>query len=48
MKGKAVNMNYELKKGYFEISKGGLSSSIYFYQISDGDKKVSTGKIIIR
>jgi hypothetical protein len=48
IKGRLVEMNYELNKGYFEINKGELSPNIYLYQISDGDKKVSTGKIIIQ
>jgi hypothetical protein len=35
-------------KGYVEIRKGNLSPGIYFYQISDRDKSVASGKIIIQ
>ncbi len=48
IKGKVVNMNAKMKNGYFEINKGNLSPNLYFYQIFDGNKKVSTGKIVIQ
>ena len=48
IKGKSVNMNATMKKGYFEIHKGELSPGIYFYKISDHQEKVATGKIIVQ
>jgi len=46
--GKRVNMNYELKNNFIEISKGDLPANIYVYQIIDENHKISSGKIIIQ
>jgi hypothetical protein len=48
LSGQKVNMNPKLKEGSFEISKGKLSSGVYFYQISRNHKRVSAGKIIVQ
>ena len=43
---KLVNMSKKIKNGYFKISKEYPSSEIYFYQLFDGQKKNSIGKIV--
>ena len=48
IKGQSIDMSYTMKKGYFEINKGNLNPNIYFYQISDSNGKVYSGKIVIQ
>ena len=48
IKGQLIDMPNKIKNGYFEINRGSLEANIYFYEISDRQKKISSGKIVIQ
>jgi len=46
--GRLVNTMAKLTNGDFELSRQGLTSGVYLYEVIDADNNVTRGKLVIQ